>query len=314
MKIRLFQFKFFMLLSIALFISCNQISDSYSDSDDLINSTIDGQVQYSEETTFDITNNSIEGDWVRVGSSGTGKDIAVKDIPYIIGENNKIYFFDSVANSWSQEPGGGEGKMISYQLNNGNSASPRLYIRGNNDSIYYKTRGSSSGWNKLSDFSTRSLSTYEYSDSTPVLSLSFVGYKYSDPYHGGTQLSQDYSTPYSPGAILLIDEMTGSYSDGLYATAKRWEEVPCCRDLGDGVFKYNFGDSQWEYIGGEGIDIAMGGPQNDIWMVGKNNKIYKRVNNDWIQTVSGTAKRISVASNGTPYIIGENNKIYKLVQ
>ncbi|MEX0662893.1 MAG: hypothetical protein WEA58_14930 [Balneolaceae bacterium] len=245
-------------------------------------------------------------------SDGRGVDIDVKDIIYIVGENDKFYYYDESDNDWIREPGGGWGKRISYQLNSQNSASPRLYMRGGNDDIYYKTRGSSSGWIKLINYNTRALSTIESTSSSPISSLTHVDSNYN-PYYSGSPMTIDYVGGAGFGKVMQAEEMAGSFSQGLYAAGWIFQPFPPV-DYGDRIFKFNSSEGMWELIDGIAKDIAMGGPQDDVWMIGDNNKIYKRVNNDWVPTETGTGKRIAVADDGTPYIIGENNKIYKFVE
>lgn len=306
--------KYFLILLTLIMVSCDSISNSSLEHKNREELSANSELKSSQQELISSSNSVINGSWVRVGSSGHGKDIAIKDIPYIIGNDNKIYFYNSSTNNWIREPGGGEGKMISYQLNQNLSISPRLYIRGNNNDIYYKERGSSAGWTKVVDYDTRALSTFESTSTSPLSSLTFVGYSNYDPYYGGGQLTQEIPVSPNTMAMLQVEEMAGFLPNNLYASGWIWQDFPCCDDLGDGIFKFNNSENRWDQIDGTAKDIAMGGSQNNLWMIGSNNKIYKRQNNDWVPTVTGTGKRISVSDNGVPFIIGENNKIYKFVE
>lgn len=305
---------FTLFLVIMLFSSCNEVTDI--DEHQLQENKPEEIETVAPSNMSDFSSISvIQGTWQRVGSSGHGKDISIWDTPYLIGTDNRIYYFNGT--SWIQEPGGGHGKMISSTEN-------QLFLRGNNDKIYTKSKGSSS-WVKIVDEKFRSISAFPSVNQTYVQTSTLgsvisgggsIPYEFDDSGNIASYFPSDYAPKRSHNvSYFYVDEFVRTTNSEYYAFGPIYEQFPqCCKSLGEGIFKLTPGSSTWEEVGGKAKDIATGGPNNDIWIIGDNNRIYKRVNNEWHITNTGHGKRISVSSSGQPYIIGTNDRIYRFVK
>lgn len=302
------------ILLVLLFISsCSQDINSSFENEDIKN--LNKETSIETESFENLSSSTISGEWVRVGSSGHGKDISVTDIPYIIGTNNKIYSFNESTDDWVEETGSGYGKMITQDANN-------LYIRGNNNKIYTKSKGSGS-WSLLIDEEVNSISASSESFNPTYLQTAsygsnwsgggYIPLEFNDSGNLVSQFPGDY-TPLKSNNVssFYVYEIVRDSNSEYYASVFIQEDFPCCTKIGDGIYKLTTNSNTWEEVGGKAKDIAIGGPNNDVWIIGDDYNIYKLVNDQWVQTSTGSGKRISVSDNGVPYIIGENNKIYKL--
>lgn len=269
----------------------------------------------------------IEGTWERVGNSGHARDIVARgsDI-YIVGTNNKVYYYDSSLNDWIREPGGGHGKMISMTNNN-----QTLIVRGNDDRVYKKPKGKNSSWKRISDFKIRDLSgPIEYSSTlsispdrffTTSTAASIWEYNYGSWTEHIVSNNPLGTTGIWPQFIALNNSVefpvvSGAKKDiyGFVYYPHRLVQIFKTQNPEGDRYKYIYRTSPEPTA----TDVALIG--DTLWFIGLNDRIYRLPNYLTAKEEDGTleivatghAKRISVNKNGEVYIIGTDNKIYKL--
>ena len=67
--------------------------------------------------------------------------------------------------------------------------------------------------------------------------------------------------------------------------------------------------TKWEQLGNfKAKDIATGG--GAVWATGQDGGIYQLLNNEWVKK-PGAAERITVDSDGFPWVINSNHNILK---
>ena len=76
------------------------------------------------------------------------------------------------------------------------------------------------------------------------------------------------------------------------------------------------GDNQWQQMPGKGSDIAIG-QDGSVWLIGTNAEsggygIFHWIGSNW-QKVEGAAVRISVDSNGRPWVVNKFGNIFKYI-
>ncbi|WP_456458654.1 hypothetical protein [Reichenbachiella sp.] len=256
----------------------------------------------------------------RVGSSGTGRDITVRDKIYIIGENSHIYRYEN--GSWIKEAStnGELGQRISSNQNtlfiSGHDTEGSFGMQPNDKKIWWKPMGVNTAWSHLQDADGNGgwgndigVSRNNISGATYALAVAGL-----DDYIFGyySELADDYIkyTKRNPSYSESFDVAVNANYTRIAARVKINGERAI---ITHGIGNYS---SAWTRIttnSDEPYDLDYA-PDGDLWYCTATGGLVNATENKKYKiTTSGvSAYRIAISDNGKVYIVGTNNKIYKV--